>query len=132
IMKINGNLIADDSWYDDVRLSQDLNWSDEPFYTGAQVSALNLSPNADYDTGTVIMEVTAADKAGEKAKVNLEPYTNTVNIVNKTETVAAGQSKSISIEREHGSNNIIIKGKMPLDGSMSRSWVSVWEPSYYA
>lgn len=132
IMKINGNLIADDSWYDDVRLSQDLNWSDEPFYTGAQVSALNLSPNADYDTGTVIVEVTAADKAGEKAKVNLEPYTNMVNIVNKTETVAAGQSKSISIEREHGSNNIIIKGKMPLDGSMSRSWVSVWEPSYYA
>lgn len=132
IMKINGNLIADDSWYDDIRLSQDLNWSDEPFYTGAQVSALNLSPNADYDTGTVIVEVTAADKAGEKAKVNLEPYTNTVNIVNKTETVAAGQSKSISIEREHGSNNIIIKGKMPLDGSMSRSWVSVWEPSYYA
>ena len=39
IDKINGSLIADDSWYDDVRYSQDLNWSDEHNYTGAQVSA---------------------------------------------------------------------------------------------
>src|SRR5699024_9944839 len=38
IQRIEGNIIGDDSWYDDVRLSQDLNWSDEPFYTGAQVS----------------------------------------------------------------------------------------------
>jgi D-alanyl-D-alanine carboxypeptidase/D-alanyl-D-alanine-endopeptidase (penicillin-binding protein 4) len=132
IMKVHGNLIADDSWYDDVRLSEDLNWSDEPFYTGAQVSALTLSPNEDYDTGTVIVEVTAGDKAGDKSKVNVEPHTNTVEIVNETETVAAGEQKSISIEREHGTNRIIIEGKMPLDGSMSRSWVSVWEPTYYA
>ena len=51
IRTVNGNIYGDDSWYDDIRLSQDLNWSDEPFYTGAQVSALTLSPNKDYDCG---------------------------------------------------------------------------------
>ncbi|WP_243355114.1 D-alanyl-D-alanine carboxypeptidase/D-alanyl-D-alanine endopeptidase [Bacillus litorisediminis] len=132
IQQINGDLIGDDSWYDDVRLSQDLNWSDEQFYTGAQVSALTLSPNEDYDAGTVIVEVTPSDEAGGKAQVKVTPETDYVTIINNTEMTAAGGSKSISIEREHGTNNIVIEGAMPLDGSRSRSWVAVWEPTGYA
>ena len=46
--------------------------------------------------------------------------------------VPAGQAKSISIEREHGSNNIVVEGTMPLNGTNSRSWVAVWEPTMYA
>lgn len=132
IKKIKGNIIGDDVWYDDVRLSQDLNWSDEPFYTGAQVSALTLSPNEDYDAGTVIVEVNPGDKKGDEAKVTLTPETDYVTIVNKTETVAADKAKDISIERQHGSNEIVIEGEIPLEGTRSRSWVSVWEPTGYA
>lgn len=131
ISKIKGNLVGDDSWYDDVRLSQDLNWSDEPFYTGAQVSALTLSPNSDYDAGTVIVEVYPAKEIGKSPIVKLTPHTDYVTIVNNASTVGDGHSKSISIDREHGSNNIVINGEIPLDGSMSRSWVSVWEPTGY-
>ncbi|GAA0608037.1 D-alanyl-D-alanine carboxypeptidase/D-alanyl-D-alanine-endopeptidase [Virgibacillus siamensis] len=132
IRNIHGNLVADDSWYDAVRLSQDLNWSDEPFYTGAQVSALSLSPNEDYDAGTVIVEVYPASEAGEGPKVKVTPETDYVTIVNKAKTVSADGSKDISIKREHGSNDIVVKGTIPLDGSRSRSWVSVWEPTGYA
>src|SRR5699024_2432311 len=132
VKNIKGDLIGDDSWYDDVRLSQDLNWSDEPYYTGAQVSALSLSPNDDYDAGTVIVEAYPADETGNEAEVTVTPETDYVTITNNTETVAAGESKDISIQRQHGSNEIIVEGTIPADGSRSRSWVSVWEPTGYA
>lgn len=131
IHKIKGNVIADDSWYDDVRLSQDLNWSDEPFHTGTQVSALTLSPDEDYDAGTVIVEV-SPNVGGEQAEVHLTPQTDYVTIINNTEMVADPEEKDISIEREHGSNNIIVEGEMPAGGPDSRSWASVWEPTGYA
>ncbi|MFC2948719.1 D-alanyl-D-alanine carboxypeptidase/D-alanyl-D-alanine endopeptidase [Virgibacillus sediminis] len=132
IEKIRGDLVGDDTWYDNVRLSLDLNWSDEPYYTGAQVSALTLSPDKDYDAGTVIVEVMPSDEIGEKAKVKITPETDYIKVINNTEMVGEGADKSISIEREHGTNNMIIEGKMPLNGSNSKVWRSVWEPTGYA
>ncbi|MFC3041083.1 D-alanyl-D-alanine carboxypeptidase/D-alanyl-D-alanine-endopeptidase [Virgibacillus xinjiangensis] len=132
IKKIKGDLVGDDTWYDDVRLSLDLNWSDESYYTGAQVSALTLSPDKDYDAGTVIVEVKPSDKIGEEANVQITPETDYITVVNNTEMVNKGAEKNISIEREHGTNNLIIEGEMPLDGSDSKVWRSVWEPTGYA
>ncbi len=129
IQKIQGDLYADDTWFDDDRYSQDLNWSDEFNYVGAQVSALNLSPNEDYDTGTVIVEVKPGAAAGAAPAVTLTPATGTSVIVNEAKTVATDGKKSISIHREHGTNRIIVEGTIPVSASSSRSWTAVWQPS---
>ena len=128
---INGNVYGDDSWYDNVRLSQDLNWSDELVHTGAQVSALTLSPNNDYDAGTVIVEVTPANKAGQAGKVTMVPANDYMTIVNNTRTAAKGEKKSVTVERQHGSNKLVVSGKIPVGAKKTRSWVSVWEPTNY-
>jgi D-alanyl-D-alanine carboxypeptidase/D-alanyl-D-alanine-endopeptidase (penicillin-binding protein 4) len=132
IEKVKGDLIGDDTWYDDERLSEDITWKDEIYYYGAQVSALTASPNEDYDAGSVIVEVNPGDQAGSETKVTLSPYTDYVNIINKTTTVPAGQEKTVSIIRDHGTNDIIIEGEMPLEGSRTREWIAVEEPAGYA
>lgn len=132
IHEIAGDIIGDDSWFDDVRLSEDMSWDNEPSYVAAQISSLTISPNDDYDTGSIIVEVDPGLEVGKSPEVRTIPETDHVTIVNRAETIEAGKAKQISIQREHGTNNIVIEGQMPLDGTMSRTWNSVWEPTDYA
>jgi len=129
---IDGNLVGDDTWYDNVRLSTDLMWSDETSYYGAQVSALTASPDEDYDAGTVIVEVKPGNEIGSKAIATVTPKTNYVKIVNQAVTVSPDSRKEITVERNHGSNTITIKGTMPMGTSTVKEWIAVWEPTRYA
>lgn len=131
IHTIQGNIYGDDFRYDDVRLSQDLNWSDEPYYTGAQVSALNFSPNDDYDAGTVIIEVYPGAKIGEAGNLRIVPKNDYVKLVNETTTVQEKGDKLIEAERLHGSNTIVVKGTIPLGNHQSKVWASIWESTEF-
>lgn len=127
---IKGNILGDDTWYDDVRLSHDMIWSDEHFYYGSQVSSLTVSPNDDFDTGTVIVKVIPSE-VGEKPVINIFPKTAYVEIENKAETQLLGNEEDLIISREHGTNKIIIEGSIPVSNEPIREWIAVWEPTYY-
>jgi serine-type D-Ala-D-Ala carboxypeptidase/endopeptidase (penicillin-binding protein 4) len=132
IKKINGNLIGDDTWYDDVRYSTDLAWSDEQTYYGAQVSALTASPTTEYDSGSVLVEIEPGAGKGEAAEVKITPNTDYVKIINHTTTVPEDGKKEIVIEREHAKNTIIINGTIPIKSKNEKEWIGVWEPTSYA
>lgn len=132
IKKINGHLIGDDTWYDDVRYSTDLSWSDEQAYYGAQVSALTASPTRDYDSGSVMIDILPGKHMGEKAEVNVTPATDYVKIVNRTETVPEDGKKQLTIEREHATNTITISGTIPVKSKTHKEWIGVWDPTRYA
>ncbi|WP_423798723.1 D-alanyl-D-alanine carboxypeptidase/D-alanyl-D-alanine endopeptidase [Neobacillus sp. SAB-20_R2A] len=132
ITKIKGNLIADDSHFDDVRYPLDLPWSDETTYYGAQISALTASPTTDYDSGSVEIMVTPGSKEGEKPNIKVIPETNYVKIVNKAFTVGEKGKKEISIKRKHAKNSITIEGAIPIKSKVVKEWVGVWEPTKYS
>ncbi|WP_422738532.1 D-alanyl-D-alanine carboxypeptidase/D-alanyl-D-alanine endopeptidase [Micromonospora sp. WMMD729] len=125
---VTGNLVADDTRYDRTRLGPDWTWDDEPYYYAAQVSALTVAPDTDYDAGTVIVHATPADRAGVPPVVTTTPPTGYLRVDNRAETVSAGET-SISIEREHGSNTIVVTGQIAVGDEPASDWVTVWEPT---
>jgi len=128
---VAGDLVADDTWFDDVRLGFSWAWDDEPYYYSSQISALTVSPDEDYDAGTVIVEVTPGASAGAPARVDVVPDTGYVDVVDDIETTADGDT-SIDVTRRHGTNEIVVSGSIPVGADADRSWASVWEPTGYA
>ncbi|WP_257008270.1 D-alanyl-D-alanine carboxypeptidase/D-alanyl-D-alanine endopeptidase [Bacillus sp. FJAT-45350] len=126
---ILGDVIADDTWYDDVRYSIDVPWSDEAAYYGAQISALTISPNNNYDAGTIQVKINEGVKIGEEAEITLHPNTDYVTISNNTKTVGNDEKNTIKITRKHGTNLITIDGDIPNNSDEISKKVAVWEPT---
>lgn len=132
ITRIEGNLIGDDSWYDDVRFSPDMIWSDEDDYYGAQISALTASPDKDYDAGTVVIDVEPGKMIGDPAIISLVPQTKYVHVVNHVTTVTPEEKAKVTIKRLHGTNTVMVEGMIPLKSIRKREFVGIWEPTGYA
>ncbi|WP_324716702.1 D-alanyl-D-alanine carboxypeptidase/D-alanyl-D-alanine-endopeptidase [Carboxydochorda subterranea] len=130
VRKVTGRLVADDTWFDDIRLGEDWLWDDEPSWTTPQISALTLAPNEDFDVGTVIVEVRGTTP-GRPAEVHLVPDNAYVTLDARVVTGAEGGARDVSFTREHGTNRIIVSGTLP-PGATARQWVTVWEPTLYA
>ncbi|RDW18008.1 D-alanyl-D-alanine carboxypeptidase/D-alanyl-D-alanine endopeptidase [Oceanobacillus chungangensis] len=132
INKIEGDIIGDDTWYDKDRISPDLVWTDEQYYYGAQVSALTASPNEDYDTGSIIVEVTAANVIGDKPAYSIFPKTDIIEIENNAVTAEEASEDELVITRGYGSNVICINGNLMLGSVKRKEFMSVPDPSLYA
>ncbi|MEV0223971.1 D-alanyl-D-alanine carboxypeptidase/D-alanyl-D-alanine-endopeptidase [Streptomyces sp. NPDC050704] len=132
VTRVNGRLLADDTRFDSVRLGRSWAADDESAYYSAQISALSVAPDTDYDTGSVIVEVAPGSAAGEKPVVTVTPKTKYVDIDVRATTVAAGGADDLTVEREHGTNTITVSGTTPVGGSGAKEWVAVWEPTGYA
>jgi serine-type D-Ala-D-Ala carboxypeptidase/endopeptidase (penicillin-binding protein 4) len=132
VRRVDGDLIADDSYFDHVRLGDSWAWDDEPFYYNAQISALTLAPNTDYDSGTAIVESRPGAAAGTPVNLSLVPANGVIKLINTATTGAAGSSNTLNIERDHGTNIVRVTGSVPLGASVGQEWVTVWEPELYA
>ncbi|MFE9686131.1 D-alanyl-D-alanine carboxypeptidase/D-alanyl-D-alanine-endopeptidase [Streptomyces sp. NPDC006285] len=132
VTRVDGRLLADDTRFDSNRLGRSWAADDESAYYSAQISALSVAPDTDYDTGSVIVRVAPGPAAGTAPEVTVTPPTTYVDIDVRATTAAAGGPNDLTVEREHGSNTIVVSGTTPVGASATQEWVSVWEPTGYA
>lgn len=131
VTDVTGDLVADDTRFDDERFHWGWNVDDEQYYYGAPVSALTVAPDTDYDAGTVIVRVTPGDRPGDRPAVTLVPDTGHLTVRN-TATTVAGDSAVPAIERAHGSDTLAVSGSIGVDRAPVRVWRAVWDPTAHA
>ncbi|MFJ6992746.1 MULTISPECIES: D-alanyl-D-alanine carboxypeptidase/D-alanyl-D-alanine-endopeptidase [unclassified Streptomyces] len=131
IRRVTGRLVADDTRFDANRLGRSWAADDESSYYSAQISALTLAPDTDYDAGTVIVEA-APTAGGQRPAVTLTPRTDYVRVDNRATTVGSGRPDTLTIERAHGTNTLVIRGEIPVGASPTKEWITVDEPTGYA
>lgn len=132
VSEVRGGLVADDTLFDAVRLGTDWSWQDETFAYAAPISALSVSPDADFNTGSVQVDILPGPSAGAPARVELTPPTRAVQLENHVITGPPGSPRRVAGVREHGTNRIVVGGTMPFDGGPAHPLESVDDPTAYA
>ncbi len=129
ITKITGKIVADGSFFDATRYNPGWSTSYASEYYAAQTAALTVAPNADYDTGTVIVTVQGGSR-GKRPALSTVPAaaTSYVTLVNAASTTT---STGVSLARAPGGNTITVRGHV----AAGRTWsglVTVDKPELYA
>ncbi|GHB11144.1 D-alanyl-D-alanine carboxypeptidase DacC [Streptomyces chryseus] len=132
IRRVTGRLVADDTRFDTQRLGRSWAADDESSYYSAPISALTVAPDTDYDAGSVIVEASPGAEPGAEPTLRLTPRTDYVDLDVRATTVPAGRPRTLTVEREHGSNTVVVTGEIPVGAAPAKEWVSVWEPTGYA
>jgi len=127
IKQINGNLYGDDSLFEGAQLTPGISKEDESYYFAARSSALTMSPDNDYDAGTILIHVNAAN-VGDRPIITVEPSLSGMVIDNQALTVSKNENTTIEILREYGTNRITITGKIPYNTTF-KDWVTLFDPT---
>src|SRR3954464_1462160 len=123
---VDGDLIADDSYfaferYGDGWSQDDLVWAD-----GAPVSALTINDNV------VFVNILPADRAGDRAFVSITPFAEYYRIDNRIMTTPAGTARRLFINREPGSTQLTLWGTIPVDDTGANEGLAIEDPAGFA
>lgn len=131
VTRITGDVVADASAFDDVRYNPYWSTSYASAYYAAQVSALTLSPDTDYDAGTIIVTATPATSTAFLPRLTVTPASaaSHVRLVNRMRTAAAGTAATIAVSRAAGTNTVTVSGQVPVRHAATRKWVTVNDPA---
>jgi serine-type D-Ala-D-Ala carboxypeptidase/endopeptidase (penicillin-binding protein 4) len=123
---IDGDIVADDSYFAFERYGEGWSQDDLVWADGAPVSALTINDNV------VFVNILPADRPGEKAFVSVKPFPDYYRIDNRIITTPAGTGRKFFVNREPGSTVLTLWGNMPLDDAGANEALAIEDPAEFA
>jgi len=123
---VDGDIIADDSYFAFERYGEGWSQDDLVWADGAPVSALTINDNV------VFVNILPADRPGEKAFVSVTPFADYYRLDNRIITTPAGTGRKFFVNREPGSTVLTLWGSMPLDDPGANEALAIEDPAEYA
>ncbi len=107
---VDGDIVADDSYFVWERYGEGWSQDDLAREWGAPVSALTVNDNV------IFVNIMPADRPGERAFLSVTPFPEYYKIDNRVITTPSGSGpRTVSINREPGSNLLTFWGNIPQD-----------------
>jgi D-alanyl-D-alanine carboxypeptidase/D-alanyl-D-alanine-endopeptidase (penicillin-binding protein 4) len=108
IRKISGNLIGNNTYFDQQPYPKGWSWDDLSFYYGVETNALSFNENA------VDLTVVADNEVGETPTIQWFPFdTDYVNFINEQVITPSNSEYDEFYQRVLGTNTIILRSKVP-------------------
>ncbi len=123
---VDGDIVADDSYFAFERYGEGWSQDDLVWGDGAPVSALTINDNV------LFVNILPADRAGERAFVNVTPFADYYRIDNRIITTPPGAGRKIFINREPGSTVLTLWGNMPMDDQGANEALAIEDPAEFA
>lgn len=124
---VDGDVVADDSYYVFERYGEGWSQDDLVWEWGAPVSALTINDNV------IFVNILPADHPGERAFLNVTPFPEYYRIENRVLTTPQGTGpRKIFINREPGSNQLTIWGNIPQDDPGAGEALAIDDPAEFA
>jgi len=125
VKEIDGNIVADDSFFDDQYFSPDWYPQERGEWYEAEVSALSLND------ACVDLALSGEGKLpGDSAAIELTPQTKYVTIDNQIKIAAKGRATERYYRRDANSNEILATGTLTV-GSSHRDYATVHDPALF-
>lgn len=126
ITRIEGRLLADESYFQGPRRGADWAWDDLVWWYGAEVSALSFNDNS------ATLRVSPGEAPGDPALVERIPLSSYYTIDANVRTTSATLAPDLRLTRELGANHIVLSGSVPLGAEPRSLAVGLEDPALYA
>jgi D-alanyl-D-alanine carboxypeptidase/D-alanyl-D-alanine-endopeptidase (penicillin-binding protein 4) len=128
IRLITGDIVADDSYFDDLYWGNGWMWDDEPDPDAMFISALSVNKNC------VVVTVEPTSVQSDSVIVTINPPTSFISVLSTARTVDDSAKCSLKVSRlfKERLNTITVSGDMPRNATAHRNRISVRQPALLA
>ena len=125
VLAIEGDLVGDDSAFQEQGIGTGWEWDDLAYGYAAPVSALQFNENL------ATVEISPGKGERDSALVKASPIGDYISITADLTTGAAGSESQIDIERGEAGETLVIRGSIPAGSRTLKQDVAVRYPTVY-